>query len=78
MENYLIIQCPHCNELIQIFKNEINCSIFRHGVLKSNMQQINPHLNKIECDNLYNNNLIYGCGKPFKIVNDKAEICDYI
>jgi hypothetical protein len=77
----LVINCPHCNDLILI--EELNCKIFRHGVIKSTNQQINPHASKAECDNMILNNLIYGCGKPFKIniidnINFKAEICDYI
>jgi len=76
----IIINCPHCNEPILI--EELNCKIFRHGVLKSTNQQINPHLSKSECDNLILNDLIYGCGKPFIINiidnNYKVEICDYI
>ena len=31
---------------------------------------------------LFNRKLIYGCGKPFKLINDKgnyrAAVCDYI
>jgi hypothetical protein len=71
-----IINCPHCHEYIEIV--EINCSIFRHGVYKTNYQQINPHLPKAECDRLQQNDLIFGCGKPFIIRENKAEICDYI
>lgn len=77
-ENYIIVQCPHCENDIFIMRSEINCAIFRHAVLKSNNQQINPHAPKEECEYLINNNMIYGCGKPFRIVNDKAIICDYI
>ena len=76
--NFIIIECPHCNLLIIIYKNELNCKIFRHGIYKNTLEQINPHLNKNECDYLYENNLIFGCGKPFKIINFKAEKCDYI
>lgn len=76
----LIINCPHCNE--QIIIDELNCKIFRHGVIKTTGQQINPHTSKIDCDNYIQNNLIYGCGKPFiiNIINNnyKVEICDYI
>jgi hypothetical protein len=75
-----ILVCPHCNNYVLIEK--INCGIFRHGTLKTNNTQINPHANKEECDYYINNNLIYGCGKPFRIVqkNDKfiIEICEYI
>ena len=77
---YTII-CPHCKAHVRIPENS-SSNIFRHGVLKINNQQIDPHLNKIECDRLFNDKLIYGCGKPFKLVikNNKyeTEICDYI
>jgi len=76
----IVVTCPHCNNLILI--EQLNCKIFRHGTLKTNNTQINPHSSKAECDYYINNNLIYGCGKPFKIIenNDefKTEICEYI
>jgi hypothetical protein len=74
------VQCPHCNGTIII--EELNCRIFRHAVLKENGNQINPHAPKEECENYIEKDMIYGCGKPFIVVNkdDKyiAEICDYI
>lgn len=81
MENY--VYCPHCEQLILIYKNEINCAIFRHGVMKSNLKQIEPHLPKPICDKLAKEGLIYGCGKPFKLVLNRekeyvAVKCDYI
>jgi len=76
----MILKCPHCNENIII--EQINCAIFRHGIYKHNLQQIDPHLNKESCDELINNNKIFGCGKPFLIkkINNiwESEICDYI
>jgi hypothetical protein len=79
MEN-LIVKCPHCNDDILI--EQINCAIFRHGAFRSNMMQIPPHLPKSQCDELYEKQHIYGCGKPFRLVfkNDKheAEVCDYL
>jgi len=78
--NEPILICPHCDEFLIIKK--LNCGIFRHGIFKHNFKQINPHLSKIECDKLFNNNLIYGCGKPFQILieNNIWNItkCDYI
>lgn len=75
-----IIICPHCKDYVLIDK--INCAIFRHGTFKKNGKQINPHTSKELCDKYIQHNLIYGCGKPFKIViiNDTldTEICDYI
>ena len=77
--NYIIFNCPHCNLPVQVYMKELNCHIFRHGIMKDTLKQIEPHLNKSECDRLYNNNLIYGCGKPFQLVkNNKHKSNDYI
>jgi hypothetical protein len=80
IEKDLILKCPNCNDDVII--SEINCAIFRHGIYKNNLQQIEPHMPKEKCDLLINNNEIYGCGKPFRIkkVNNEwvLEICDYI
>ena len=77
----LIITCPHCQDFMEI--EQLNCKIFRHGILRSNGKQINPHSSKDLCDYYFANEKIYGCGKPFKIentVNNEfvAVICDYI
>ena len=81
-DSIYLFECPNCDNIIQVSPNELNCRIFRHAVLKSNGQQINPHAPKEECDILINNNLIYGCGLPFKIytLNDSmyAISCGYI
>ena len=78
----LILRCPHCKNYIYIHKNDLNCHIFRHGIYKESLKQIDPHMKKAECDYLYENNLIYGCGKPFKIIKLNSEyaieICEYI
>jgi hypothetical protein len=66
--------CPHCGIMIEIV--QLNCAIFRCGIYKHNYQQIPPHLPKRECDLLIDK--IYGCGKPFRVINKKLEICDYI
>lgn len=75
-----IIKCPHCSNFIIIEK--INCGIFRHGIMKNNGIQINSHLDKNSCEELVNQDLIYGCGKPFQIIENnniyKVQICDYI
>ena len=78
--NQPILQCPHCKEYIIIEK--LNCGIFRHGSFKINGIQINSHAPKAECDFYIDKQLIYGCGKPFKIIFNgekfEIEICDYI
>jgi hypothetical protein len=75
------IICPKCNEILYISK--INCSIFRHAFFKNNMQQINQHASKKECENYIKNDEIIGCCTPFKIIKNNdgvysAIICDYI
>jgi len=76
----LIINCPNCDDYIII--TEINCSIFRHGIFKDNNIQIDPHSSKDLCDYYKKNDLIYGCGKPFRLIkineNFYTEICEYI
>ena len=57
--------CPHCNLFVHI--ERINCGIFRHGVFKDNMQQIDPHLPEEYCKRLIEEDKIIGCGKPFMI-----------
>ena len=54
--------------LANIISNEINCGIFRHAVYKSNLMQIPPHENKINCDKLIADEMVYGCAKPFQII----------
>lgn len=75
-----IIQCPHCHEDIIMIK--LNCGIFRHGIFKIDYKQIDPHCPKEQCDNYIKNDMIFGCGKPFRVIMNiqgcKTEICDYI
>ena len=78
------VECPHCNQLILIMKNEIRCNVFRHGVIKRNNKPMNPHTPKQICDFLAKHNHIYGCGKPFTLKHNRvnnsymAVKCDYI
>lgn len=76
----IIVECPNCNGWIEIL--QINCGIFRHGIFKDTLEQINPHADKEYCDNVISKDLIYGCGKPFKLLYKNSEYktikCDYI
>lgn len=80
--NILIFECPHCFEAVIVYIEELNCKIFRHGLYKNNLKQIDPHLPKNQCDKLFNLSLVYGCAKPFQIIiqNGKYYVdkCDYI
>ena len=80
VDSEIIVSCPHCN--IYIIIEQLNCCIFRHATMIKTGEQINPHASKKECDEYIKQELIYGCGKPFKIIKDNGEyiasICDYI
>ena len=69
-----IVYCPWCKIPIEVI--ELNCAIFRCGYYKNSFTQIMPHLSQQECDKLLDK--IYGCGKPFRIMNGKIEKCEYI
>jgi hypothetical protein len=79
-EGLYIFLCPHCEGEIIVEKKDVNCAIFRHGILIKNGKQINPHLSKKECDAFVEHKKIYGCGKPFKLDVDglTVDVCEYI
>ena len=78
METLFLVKCPNpkCDMVIMV--EELNCAIFRCGVFKETFQQIPPHLSEIDCLDLIERKLIYGCATPFRVVNRTAEKCDYI
>jgi hypothetical protein len=79
--DFYFFKCPHCDQEIVVQINELNCKIFRHAIYKSNYQQVDPHLNKQQCDNLLLSNLVYGCCKPFEIIEKENKLysikCEY-
>lgn len=72
------LPCPHCGVLCELVT--VACQIFRCGEFKTDGKSIPPHASKELCDYYVQNNLIWGCGKPFKFNKEKRilEICDYI
>lgn len=80
-EREYIVICPNCTGVIWV--EEINCAIFRHGTLKTNGKQIDPHATEDLCTWLRINNLINGCGKPLRVIQNcetgrlRAEVCGY-
>jgi hypothetical protein len=83
----ILVHCPHCQQWIEILA--INCAIFRCGIYRQTGEQLPPHLSKEECDRVAEQQLIYGCGKPFKVIPApsppassepayEAVVCEYI
>jgi hypothetical protein len=80
---FFLFVCPHCQGMVQVLPDELRCHIFRHGTLKTGQGQMDPHTPKVECDRLSASGLIWGCGKPFRVVYTEAgepyaSVCDYI
>ena len=71
-------ECPHCHSLCEVPRNEIRCTIFRHANFKKDLSFVPPHASKEECQRWLDNDLVYGCTKPFKFDGKKVEICGYI
>jgi hypothetical protein len=44
--NIYYFNCPHCELLIQVPKEEIRCTIFRHANFKKDMAFVPPHASK--------------------------------
>ena len=78
MASMITVKCPHCDLLVSIMPSEINCGIFRHGVYIVNHQQMDPHAAEKICTRLAKDGLIYGCGKPFRLIDNKAVKCGYV
>jgi len=79
MGDYLVLKCPHCNDLVFIYLSELNCRIFRHGVFKNTNVGIPPHSTKAECEQYIKNDQIVGCAKPFYLdASLNPVVCDYI
>lgn len=77
-ENTYSFQCPHCCMMCLVKKEDIRCTIFRHAVFKNKLEFVPPHAPKEECDRWIRENLVYGCGKPFKFDGKSVTIIDYI
>jgi hypothetical protein len=78
-----IFECPHCTGIVIVNSQEVNCQIFRHGIMKSNGEQVNPHAPKEECEMLSSSGLVHGCCNPFILIilpdgYVSPEKCDWI
>ena len=73
----VLLTCPYadCGVTVEII--ELNCRIFRCGVLKATGQQIPPHAPKEECDGYVRDGLIYGCGRPFRVDGENPDFSSH-
>jgi hypothetical protein len=92
-DNQYTFLCPHCNLIVAVEKNQVNCHIFRHGnfiIMRDQVgraiiygDSIPPHSSKQVCEELVERGLIVGCGKPIQMYTNfdgeyYVRICEYI
>ena len=77
----LVFNCVWCDKPIIVFLNERFCKIFRHAIYKNNYEQVNQHMSESECNRLVISDLVYGCCKPFEIIERDSKFyikkCEY-
>jgi len=74
-EKHQIVYCPNCYGGVYI--ELLNCGIFVHACLKANFSQVNPHMCKEDIEALMKDDLIWGCGKQFKVdPNEKGYLVE--
>jgi hypothetical protein len=73
----IVTTCPYCQGDVIILEEEINCGIFRHAVFK-NGEGVPPHTPRELMKNMIELDLIFGCGSPFRLEDNKAVPCDWI
>lgn len=79
--DYYIRACPHCGQFVQLFKAELACCIFRHGVFIGTNEPLPPHASSdLIATWASPTPLFYGCGRPFRFdpITKTLEVCDYI
>ena len=78
--DYIIFNCPYsdCSIMCLVYNIDRNCNIFRCGYIISSGQQISQHENKTNCDILRSSGNIVGCARPYRLINNTPEKCEYI
>jgi hypothetical protein len=65
-----MLSCPHCGGGVTVQAEQLNCRIFRHAVLISTGEPVGAHESKEACERLVAAGLVYGCGRPFRVVEE--------
>lgn len=77
------VLCPTCGGPIEVSKDQVACSIFRHAVFLDGTP-VPPHSSKSQLELYKLHKLMRGCGSPFKLVptadgvGKMAILCDYV
>ena len=73
-EGIFYFRCPICNILITCEDKQLNCRIFRCGVMRNNQNQpIPPHASREQCEAWKKTDSIVGCTCPIEV-----QLCDSV
>ena len=67
-----LVKCPHCSLPITLTSDFTDGEIFVHGKMKKNGQSIKNGLPAEWYQYLRDNNLVYGCAKPYIVVRHNS------
>lgn len=70
-----LLECPSCG--VQVALMGRNCGVFRCARRKDG-GEVAPHATRAELEGMLARGEIWGCGKPFRLIGERAEACDYI
>jgi len=75
--------CPWCKEVVVVRPQDVACKIFRHAEFKGTAGRfrfVNPHAPLAECERWVREDLIVGCGKPFRLEAHAKRVskCGYL
>ena len=70
----MLVRCPHCHIDIEILA--VNCGIFRCGIFKETGEQMPSHLSEEGCE--LAKPFVWGCTKPFMLMQSTPVPCGYI
>jgi hypothetical protein len=78
----LYFACPHCGGGVVVLESEVNCRIFRHGVMRDGSGGVPPHAPREQCDAMVAGDAVYGCARPFELIPVGREFvvraCEYV
>jgi len=78
---YWRVRCPHedCGLWFEVRTDEVNCTIFRHGIFKATGHMLDPHSSQQTCEDAMARDELYGCGKPVRFNPGKWRTpCDVV
>jgi hypothetical protein len=68
----IVVHCPHCGLPAPVTAADIDKGALYHGTLKKNGRRLRDRVPAEWVQYLYDNDMIYGCGKPFFVIRKSS------